>query len=83
MKEKSVPISLTLPESVCQRIDQLAAGCGWNRSRYIRQIVRRYLRYLDKPEALPRDWQILPISDGRINSIPGDTLPAATPNENE
>ncbi len=61
MKEKSIPVHLTLPEHVYERIDRLAAETGRSKCRYIRQIVRRYLEYLDKldqPDASPVNWRI-------------------------
>ena len=61
MKERPVPAYLSLPESLYQRIDQLARENGRSKCKYIRQIIRRYLRYLDRredPDAPPVQWEI-------------------------
>ena len=61
MKSKSIPVYLTLTEQAYERIDRLSVEAGRSKCRYIRQIIRRYLEYLDKldqPGAEPVDWRI-------------------------
>lgn len=60
-RRKSIPVYLSLTEEVYNRIDRLAVETGRSKCRYIRQIIRRYLEYLDKldqPDAEPVDWWI-------------------------
>ena len=61
MKQKPIPVYLTLPEPIYQQVDQLAREHKRSKCRYIRQIIRRYLEYLDKadkPDAPPVNWKI-------------------------
>lgn len=61
MDRKKVSISLLLPEAMDEQIKKLAADTHRSKSGYIRQILRRYLRYLETKENLtadPVDWDI-------------------------
>lgn len=61
MERKMVPVYLKLPEEMSKRIDQLAKEGGYSRCAYVRQIVRRYLVYLDHqddPMERPIDWTV-------------------------
>lgn len=61
MDRKKVSISFLLPEDMDERIKKLASDTHRSKSGYIRQILRRYLRYLDAkkdPGADPIDWDI-------------------------
>ena len=61
MREKAIPVYLSLPEHVNERIDQLAEETGRSTCKYIRQIIRKYLKYLDQADqtdAPPLDWRV-------------------------
>ena len=61
MGTKKVPISLLLPEHINEKLKELAKASHRTRSAYIRQILRRYMQYVetrDNPEAKPVDWDI-------------------------
>ena len=61
MRGKKVTVSVLLSWELNEKLKALAAGCGRTRSAYIRQILRRYLRYVetrDDPEGPRVDWEI-------------------------
>ena len=61
MRTKKVSVSVLLPETVNEKIKEFAARSGRTRSAYIRQILRRYIRYMetrDDPDAGEMDWEI-------------------------
>ena len=61
MPSEKVSISLLVRKEEDQRLRALAALCGRTKSAYIRQIIRRYFRYLDtwdSPEGPAVDWDI-------------------------
>ena len=61
MRTKKVSVSVLLPETVNEKIKEFAARSGRTRSAYIRQILRRYIRYMetkDDADATAVDWGI-------------------------
>ena len=61
MRTKKVSVSVLLPETVNEKIKEFAARSGRTRSAYIRQILRRYIRYMetkDNSDATAVDWEI-------------------------
>ena len=61
MRTKKVSVSVLLPETVNEKIKEFATRSGRTRSAYIRQILRRYIRYMetkDDPDAGEMDWEI-------------------------
>ena len=61
MRTKKVSVSVLLPEMVNEKIKEFAARSGRTRSAYIRQILRRYIRYMetkDDADATAVDWEI-------------------------
>ena len=61
MRTKKVSVSVLLPETVNEKIKEFTARSGRTRSAYIRQILRRYIRYMetrDDPDAGEMDWEI-------------------------
>ena len=61
MRTKKVSVSVLLPETVNEKIKEFAARSGRTRSAYIRQILRRYIRYMDTKDdadATAVDWEI-------------------------
>ncbi len=61
MRTKKVSVSVLLPETVNEKIKEFAARSGRTRSAYIRQILRRYIRYMetkDDADATAVDWEI-------------------------
>ena len=61
MRTKKVSVSVLLPETVNEKIKEFAARSGRTRSAYIRQILRRYIRYMETKEdadATAVDWEI-------------------------
>ena len=61
MSEKKVHISLILPVELNERFKVLAAESYRTKSAYIRQVLRRYLQYLDHLETGDEaeiDWRI-------------------------
>ena len=61
MPTKKVSVSVLLPETVNEKIKEFAARSGRTRSAYIRQILRRYIRYMetkDDADATAVDWEI-------------------------
>ncbi len=60
MREKKVCVSVPLPEQMNERLKKLAKDSGRTKAAYIRQILRRYMKYLDAwddPDADPADWE--------------------------
>ena len=60
MRTKKVSVSVLLPETVNEKIKEFAARSGRTRSAYIRQILRRYIRYMetkDDADATAVDWE--------------------------
>lgn len=58
---KKVRFSLLLPENIDAKIRRLAEDSGRTRSAYVRQILRRYIKYMetkDTPEGVDVDWEI-------------------------
>ena len=61
MRTKKVSVSVLLPKTVNEKIKEFAARSGRTRSAYIRQILRRYIRYMetkDDADATAVDWEI-------------------------
>lgn len=61
MRTKKVSVSVLLPETINEKIKEFAARSGRTRSAYIRQILRRYIRYMetkDDADATAVDWEI-------------------------
>ena len=61
MRTKKLSVSVLLPETVNEKIKEFAARSGRTRSAYIRQILRRYIRYMetkDDADATAVDWEI-------------------------
>ena len=61
MRTKKVSVSVLLPETVNEKIKEFAARSGRTRSAYIREILRRYIRYMetkDDADATAVDWEI-------------------------
>ena len=61
MRTKKISVSVLLPEAVNEKIKEFAARSGRTRSAYIRQILRRYIRYMETrhdPDAGEMDWEI-------------------------
>ena len=61
MRRERVSISLLVPRELREKLTALAAESGRTRAAYIRQILRRYLQYLetkDDPDAPRVDWEI-------------------------
>ena len=61
MRERKVQVSVALPEHVDSCITAMAEKAGLRKSAYIRQILRRYVQYVetrDDPTAPPVDWDI-------------------------
>ena len=61
MRTKKVSVSVLLSETVNEKIKEFAARSGRTRSAYIRQILRRYIRYMetkDDADATAVDWEI-------------------------
>ena len=61
MRTKKVSVSVLLPEMVNEKIKEFAARSGRTRSACIRQILRRYIRYMetkDDADATAVDWEI-------------------------
>ena len=61
MRTKKVSVSVLLPETVNEKLKEFAARSGRTRSAYIRQILRRYIRYMetkDDADATAVDWEI-------------------------
>ena len=59
MGRKKVPVNVLLPEEMNEKIKNLATEVRRSRSAYIRQILRRYLQYVetrDDPSAEKVDW---------------------------
>ena len=61
MYRKKVAVSLLMTEEMNERFKELARKSGRSKSAYIRQILRRYIEYLDTrddPNAEPINWDI-------------------------
>ena len=61
MRTKKVSVSVLLSETVNEKIKEFATRSGRTRSAYIRQILRRYIRYMetkDNSDATAVDWEI-------------------------
>ena len=61
MRTKKVSVSVLLPETINEKIKEFAARSGRTRSAYIRQILRRYIRYMETKDdavATAVDWEI-------------------------
>ena len=61
MRREKVSISVLVPRELREKLTALAAESGRTRAGYIRQILRRYLRYMetrDDPDAGEMDWEI-------------------------
>ena len=50
MTEKKVPVGVLLPEYVNEKLKVMAEKTHRTKSAYIRQILRRYVEYLEKKE---------------------------------
>ena len=61
MRGNKVTVSVLLPEAINEKLKTLAAENGRTKSAYIRQILRRYLRYLETEsdaEKAEMDWEV-------------------------
>lgn len=61
MNRKKIPVSVMLPEEIDQKLRRLAWESHRTRSAYIRQILRKYVQYMetkDNPNAKPMNWDI-------------------------
>ena len=61
MRKKKISVSISLTEEVNDTIKLLAKNSGRSKSAYIRQVLRRYIQYVetkDSPNAQPVDWEI-------------------------
>ena len=61
MRRKKKAVTVLMPEELCALLTALARDRGRTRSAYIRQILRRYIRYMetrDDPDAGGFDWEI-------------------------
>ena len=64
MKRKTRPkstITILLPEELKAQLTALAAAGSYNRSAYVRQILRRYVQYVEtrnNPDGPAVDWDI-------------------------
>ena len=61
MRREKVTISVLVPRELREQLTALAAESGRTRAGYIRQILRRYLQYLetkDDPGGPQVDWEI-------------------------
>ena len=61
MHRKKVSVSIVLTEEISEKLAMLAQRSGRSRSAYIRQILRRYIQYVetkDTPNAEKVDWDI-------------------------
>ena len=61
MYRKKVTVSLLMTEEMNERFRELARKSGRSKSAYIRQVLRRYIEYLDtrdNPNAKPINWDI-------------------------
>ena len=60
MRRKKKAVTVLMPEELCALLTSLTRDRG-TRSAYIRQILRRYIRYMetrDDPDAGGFDWEI-------------------------
>ena len=61
MRKNKISVSITLTEEVNDKLKALAKSSGRSRSAYIRQILRRYIQYVetkDSPRAQPVNWDL-------------------------
>ena len=61
MCRKKVTVSIVLTEEISEKLTVLARRSGRSRSAYIRQVLRRYIQYVetkDTPNAKKVDWDI-------------------------
>ena len=61
MRREKVSISVLVPRELREKLTALAAESGRTRAGYIRQILRRYLQYVetkDDPDGPRVDWEI-------------------------
>ena len=61
MRRERVSISVLVPRELREKLTALAAESGRTRAGYIRQILRRYLQYVetkDDPGGPRVDWEI-------------------------
>ena len=61
MRREKVSISILVPRELKEQLTALAAESGRTRAAYIRQILRRYLQYLetkDDPGGPKVNWEI-------------------------
>lgn len=61
MHTKKISVSVLIPEHINEKIKELAKTSHRTKSAYIRQILRRYVEYVetrDDPDAKPVDWDI-------------------------
>ena len=49
-------VTTILPMDVYRKLKLVADESGWPLSRYLRQMVKRYLRHLEQHEGDPEDW---------------------------
>ena len=61
MRKNKISVSIMLPEEVKDKLKALAMSSGRSKSAYIRQILRRYIQYVetkDTPNAEKVKWDI-------------------------
>lgn len=64
MRRKTRPkstITILMPEELKAQLTALAAASSYNRSAYVRQILRRYVQYVEtrnNPDGPEVDWDI-------------------------
>ena len=61
MRRNKKPVTVLMPQELRDALTKFAQDSGRTRSAYIRQILRRYIRYMetrDDPDAGEMDWEI-------------------------
>ena len=61
MREKKVPVCVSLPKEISEKLTELARETHRTRSAYIRQVLRRYIKYVetcDDPDAPSIEWKV-------------------------
>ena len=55
-KQPRKTISVMLPMDVYEKLKAVANEADWTVSRYVRQMIRRYLRHLEELKDWEDDW---------------------------